>query len=202
MGVLMEAQERFSQALEAHERALEISPTHNSAQVGRGNALKALKRLDEAKSAYEAALERNPALPEARTNLSAVLQELGAELVSLGVSPNGRNINGSLHPDLAGRKVVQKSAHLGITLDGDADRVILLDENGKTVDGDAVMALCTREMLKAKTLKKKTLGKKGRLVIRYSGTENKGRVLVEGPDQAEIDAYAEELKEVLIKALS
>lgn len=90
----------------------------------------------------------------------AVFGELGASLKVVGNSPNGRNINlrcGSLHPSLAGHEVVKAKADIGIALDGDADRVILLDEKGRVVDGDAVMALCATRMLKAGTLGKKTL---------------------------------------------
>jgi phosphoglucosamine mutase len=79
----------------------------------------------------------------------AALEELGAELVVLGASPNGTNINadcGSLHPRYAAANVLQTGAHLGITLDGDADRLILVDEKGQLVDGDAIMALCGIEM--------------------------------------------------------
>jgi phosphoglucosamine mutase len=89
-----------------------------------------------------------------------VFQELGASVTALGVSPNGRNINqrcGSLHPELAARRVVKSGAHVGITLDGDADRVILIDEKGLVVDGDAVMALVATRMLQRKQLRKKTL---------------------------------------------
>ncbi len=90
----------------------------------------------------------------------AVFSELGASVKVLGASPNGVNINqncGSLHPQLAGREVVKSSSQIGITLDGDADRVILIDEKGRVIDGDAVMALCATRMIKAKTLSKKTL---------------------------------------------
>ena len=72
-----------------------------------------------------------------------VLWELGAEVISLGVSPDGTNINrecGSTHPEAAARKVRETRADLGICLDGDADRVILIDETGKIVDGDQIMA--------------------------------------------------------------
>lgn len=90
----------------------------------------------------------------------AVLQELGAEVVTLGVSPNGTNINagcGSLHPQLLAEAVIENRAHLGIALDGDADRVIFVDEFGNQVDGDQIMAICATEMLKAGTLAKNTL---------------------------------------------
>ncbi|MGC1494170.1 MAG: phosphoglucosamine mutase [Sulfitobacter sp.] len=72
------------------------------------------------------------------------LWELGAEVIPVGVSPNGNNINqgcGSTHPQSAAEMVVAHGAHVGICLDGDADRVILLDENGKVGDGDQFMAL-------------------------------------------------------------
>ena len=73
-----------------------------------------------------------------------VLWELGAEVIPVGVSPNGRNINdrcGSTHPMTAAEAVVMHGAHVGICLDGDADRVMILDENGKVADGDQLMAL-------------------------------------------------------------
>ncbi|WP_288948878.1 phosphoglucosamine mutase [uncultured Paracoccus sp.] len=73
-----------------------------------------------------------------------VLWELGAEVIPLGVSPNGYNINdevGSTHPEACARAVVEHGADLGITLDGDADRVMIVDEKGKVADGDQIMAL-------------------------------------------------------------
>lgn len=73
-----------------------------------------------------------------------VLWELGADVIPVGVSPDGRNINldcGSTHPRLAAETVVAHGADLGICLDGDADRVILIDENGQVADGDQIMAL-------------------------------------------------------------
>ncbi len=74
----------------------------------------------------------------------AVLWELGAEVVSLGVEPNGTNINlscGSMHPEALVKKVHEVRADIGIALDGDADRVIVVDEKGNVVDGDQLMAL-------------------------------------------------------------
>ena len=73
-----------------------------------------------------------------------VLWELGADVIPVGVSPDGRNINldcGSTHPRLAAETVVAHGADLGICLDGDADRVILIDEQGQVADGDQIMAL-------------------------------------------------------------
>lgn len=74
----------------------------------------------------------------------SALWELGAEIISLGVSPDGRNINkgcGSTSPALLQETVVASGAHIGIALDGDADRLIVVDEAGKIVDGDQLMAL-------------------------------------------------------------
>lgn len=73
-----------------------------------------------------------------------VLFELGAEVIPVGVSPDGYNINdgcGSTNTDLAARTVLEHGADVGICLDGDADRVILIDENGEVADGDQIMAL-------------------------------------------------------------
>jgi phosphoglucosamine mutase len=73
----------------------------------------------------------------------AALWELGAEVVPLGVKPNGFNINaecGSTHPEALQRAVVEQGANIGIALDGDADRLIVVDERGAMVDGDQLMA--------------------------------------------------------------
>ena len=73
-----------------------------------------------------------------------ILWELGAEVVPVGTSPDGLNINrgcGSTKPQAAAEAVVAHGAHVGICLDGDADRVILIDETGAVADGDQVMAL-------------------------------------------------------------
>ncbi len=90
----------------------------------------------------------------------AVFGELGADVTAIGCKPNGRNINldaGALHPERMAREVVKTGAVLGIALDGDADRVIVVDEKGRVVDGDVIMALCATRMLRAGTLGKKTL---------------------------------------------
>ncbi len=90
----------------------------------------------------------------------AVFQELGAEVISIGVKPNGTNINdgcGSLYPEIISEAVKKHGADLGIALDGDADRVIFVDEFGNEVDGDHIMAICATEMLKEKKLRKNTL---------------------------------------------
>jgi phosphoglucosamine mutase len=89
-----------------------------------------------------------------------ILLELGADVISLYDQPNGMNINqgcGSLHPEVISRAVIANRAHVGIAYDGDADRVILCDENGKVVDGDAVMAICALHMIRQGRLKHNTL---------------------------------------------
>ena len=72
------------------------------------------------------------------------LWELGADVIPLGVAPNGLNINdgcGSTHPDLLRETVVANGADIGLALDGDADRLIVIDEKGRVIDGDQLMAL-------------------------------------------------------------
>ncbi len=72
------------------------------------------------------------------------LWELGAEIIKIGDEPNGININadcGSTHPEAMCQRVRETRADIGIALDGDADRVIICDENGKVIDGDQIMAL-------------------------------------------------------------
>lgn len=73
-----------------------------------------------------------------------ILEELGANVVPMGVEPNGYNINdkvGSTHPKAAAARVLTEDADIGIALDGDADRVIIIDERGQIVDGDQLLAL-------------------------------------------------------------
>jgi len=89
-----------------------------------------------------------------------IFAELGAEVIPISVSPNGENINkncGALHTELISREVRKHKAHIGIALDGDADRVAIVDENGVHLDGDYIMAICALDMLKERRLRKKTL---------------------------------------------
>jgi phosphoglucosamine mutase len=88
------------------------------------------------------------------------LWELGAEVVPVGVTPNGLNINdhcGSTHPDTAAGAVVAHGADIGICLDGDADRVIIIDEHGQVADGDQFMALLAARWAEAGRLNHGTL---------------------------------------------
>jgi phosphoglucosamine mutase len=90
----------------------------------------------------------------------AVFGELGADVLALSAKPDGTNINddcGALHPKKMCASVKKHRANLGIAVDGDADRVIIADENGDEVDGDIIMAIVARRMLERKELKKRTL---------------------------------------------
>jgi len=85
-----------------------------------------------------------------------VFSELGARVISIGTSPDGKNINdgcGSLHPEKLQQRVVAEAADIGIAFDGDADRVIFVDHTGKVIDGDRIMAICARALLRRVNLK-------------------------------------------------
>jgi phosphoglucosamine mutase len=89
-----------------------------------------------------------------------VLSELGAEVFAMNDEPNGKNINeqcGALHPQTLSKSVHEHRAEIGIALDGDADRAILIDEKGEIIDGDQMMAICALDMIQSKTLLKNTL---------------------------------------------
>lgn len=89
-----------------------------------------------------------------------VLEELGAEVIKVGTSPNGVNINekcGSLYPEVISNIVVDEGAHMGIALDGDADRLIVCDEKGRILDGDQIMALSALELMEKDKLPKNML---------------------------------------------
>ena len=89
-----------------------------------------------------------------------VFEELGAKVTAIGVKPDGKNINhqcGALHPELVASKVKEVGADIGIALDGDGDRLIVVDEKGAIVDGDHLMAICAADLMARKKLRKKTL---------------------------------------------
>jgi len=89
-----------------------------------------------------------------------VFEELGAKVITLSAKPDGTNINdgcGAVHPEAMAKAVRRHGADLGLALDGDADRVILADETGRVVDGDAIMAVVARDLIRQKTLNKKTV---------------------------------------------
>ena len=116
-------------------------------------------RMDEAQARYveivKATLPRSLSLNGLRVAIDCAngaayrvaptaLYELGAEVVEVGVTPNGMNINeecGSTHPATVATAVKQYRADIGISLDGDADRLVICDEKGQIVDGDQIMAI-------------------------------------------------------------
>ncbi len=132
----------------------DIRPT--SEEVGRA------KRIDDAQGRYvefvKSSFPRGETLDGLKVVIDCahgaaykvgpwVLRELGADVIALGVDPDGTNINensGSMHPELTAETVREVGADLGVCLDGDADRCILIDERGGLVDGDMVLAICGR----------------------------------------------------------
>lgn len=88
------------------------------------------------------------------------MMELGANVISIGIEPNGTNINsnvGSVYPEKAAQLVKEHKADVGISFDGDADRVIFSDENGEIVDGDTIMGICAKQMKEDGKLNHNTL---------------------------------------------
>uniref|UniRef100_A0A7V4LC33 Phosphoglucosamine mutase n=1 Tax=Desulfobacca acetoxidans TaxID=60893 RepID=A0A7V4LC33_9BACT len=89
-----------------------------------------------------------------------VFFELGAELIPIGVRPNGKNINrlsGATHPETMARLVTRHRADLGIAFDGYGDRCIMVDHEGRVVTGDHILAICALDMQKRGTLRRKTV---------------------------------------------
>ncbi|MFT6657844.1 phosphoglucosamine mutase [Maritalea sp.] len=127
-------------------------------ELVRGREIGRAHRIEEARGRYSEYAKRTlPRLTEfsglrvvvdcangaAYKSAPEVLWELGAEVITIGVSPDGYNINegcGSTAPHLLQQKVRETRADLGIALDGDADRVVIVDEKGEIVDGDQLMA--------------------------------------------------------------
>ena len=88
------------------------------------------------------------------------LSELGADIVSLGNSPDGRNINercGSVHPEEMCARVQKEHLDVGIAFDGDGDRIVMADENGRLLDGNALLAILSIDMLRRKELPGNTI---------------------------------------------
>lgn len=85
-----------------------------------------------------------------------VFRELDAKVHTYGVQPDGLNINlqcGSMHPSTVQKGIIEHKADVGIALDGDADRVVMVDENAQIVDGDTILAICARDMQRRNLLK-------------------------------------------------
>lgn len=162
---------KLSDAVEAQIEALvEEGPRPSEAQeIGRA------KRIDDGRFRYQERVKStfpagkrldgikvvvDCANGAAYRTAPEVLWELGADVVPLGVTPNGLNINlgcGSTKPQTAAEAVVAHGADLGICLDGDADRIILIDEKGQVADGDQIMGLFAARWAEEERLKGGTL---------------------------------------------
>jgi phosphoglucosamine mutase len=136
-----------------------------AAEVGRA------RRIDDAMGRYVVQLKRtfplNLSLEGLRIVLDCangagykvgptVLRELGAEVFALGVEPDGTNINlecGAVYPEKTAARVRELRADVGIAVDGDADRCVLITEHGEIVDGDAILALCARDLVERNALR-------------------------------------------------
>ena len=148
---------KLSDELELRIEALLDEDIH--LQLARSEAIGRAKRIDGVHDRYiefaKRTMPRDITLSGMRVAIDcangagykvapAALWELGADVVSIGTEPNGVNINlncGSTHPVALARKVHEVRADIGIALDGDADRVLIVDENGAIIDGDQLMAL-------------------------------------------------------------
>ena len=152
---------KLSDAAESEiERLIEGEiPLAAPADIGRA------RRIDDARGRYIHAVKQSVASDIRFDGLKVVVDcahgaayqvapsaiwELGAEVIALGVEPNGLNINdgvGSTAIEALKMRVVEEGADIGIALDGDADRLIVVDEQGRAVDGDQIMALIATRML-------------------------------------------------------
>ncbi len=89
-----------------------------------------------------------------------IFSELGAEVIQIGDQPNGTNINdkvGALYPDRLSQMVLEYRADIGVALDGDGDRILIVDEKGKVMNGDHILGICALHMKKKASLKRNTL---------------------------------------------
>jgi phosphoglucosamine mutase len=158
---------KLSDELEARiEQCLENGPTHRAAPAELGRA----KRLDDERGRYIEFVKQSFPKERRLDGLRVVVDcahgaaykvaptvfwELGAEVFSIGVSPDGTNINrdcGALAPEAMRQEVLARRADIGIALDGDADRLIVADEHGVILDGDQIMALITTSMARENRL--------------------------------------------------
>ncbi len=149
---------------DADEEAIELAIENGDIPLAQGQDVGRARRIDDAAGRYIHAVKSS--LPdEIRLDgLKVVLDcahgaayqvtptavwELGAKVIAIGVSPNGTNINdgvGSTSLDAIKAKVIEEGADIGLALDGDADRLIVVDEKGRTVDGDQLMALIAGQL--------------------------------------------------------
>ncbi len=159
------------------EREIEriVESTDISEHLAKGDSIGRSRRIDDAAGRYivyaKNSFPLNLSLEGLRIVLDcangaaykvapAIFSELGADLVVIGAEPNGYNVNdkcGALHPDNLAQAVVKYRADVGISLDGDADRVIMVDDRGTIVNGDHILAVCAIHLAKRKALKQNTI---------------------------------------------
>ena len=150
--------------------------SQTSIHLSNPNTLGRVKRLEDANENYIKILKRNFKKNFNLKGMKIVLDcangagykagpklfsSLGAKVISIGVKPNGLNINdkcGSTYPDNISRAVKKYKANIGIALDGDADRIILCDEKGKIIDGDQIIAMLAKRWKAKKLLKGGVVG--------------------------------------------
>ncbi|WJY17511.1 phosphoglucosamine mutase [Alteriqipengyuania flavescens] len=151
---------------EAIEALMDAAPDHAD-----GDSIGRARRIEDARGRYIHAVKQSLADDVRLDGLKVVVDcahgaayqvapsaiwELGADTIAMGTSPNGLNINdgvGSTSLDAIKARVLEESANIGIALDGDADRLIVIDEKGETVDGDQIMALIGSRWAKRGRLK-------------------------------------------------
>jgi phosphoglucosamine mutase len=161
--------QKLSDAVETEIEALMDAGLQ--AGLAQGNAIGRAKRVDDSQARYIEFAKRtfppNLRLDGMRIVIDCahgaaykvapeVLWELGADIVPMGVRPDGLNINqdcGSTAPNAMSAKVREVRADFGIALDGDADRVVMADENGHIIDGDQILALIAKSWSRQETLK-------------------------------------------------
>jgi phosphoglucosamine mutase len=171
-GIKFFGQDGFKLADEIEERIENLLGSEElRAGLAASDQLGAARRIDDAAARYVVKLKNgfplDCSLNDFRIVLDCangaaykvgpvVLWELGADVHSIGVEPDGRNINkdcGSLYPEKLAEKVTELRADIGIALDGDADRVVLVDETGQVLDGDMLLAICAKDMTSRGCLK-------------------------------------------------
>jgi phosphoglucosamine mutase len=164
--------EKLSDALEeAIEARLESPPvTRDSRALGQAKTMSAARAdyMDFCKTTIPAGMgfEDFKIVVDASHGAAykvapRVISDLGADVIAVGCSPNGRNINdgcGSTRPDLLKLTVTGVRAHVGFALDGDGDRVVMVDERGNLVDGDQLLFILARDRLESNSLSGPVVG--------------------------------------------
>lgn len=182
--------ERELEQFIAHPEVLE---RHQAPPDGMGKAF----RVDDAVGRYvvflKSSFPRRLSLTDLRLVLDCangaaykvapeVFRELGADIYPIGTTPDGKNINrgvGATHPETAQRRVREVGADMGIILDGDADRLIVVDDRGEILDGDAILAIVANYLLKKQLLKNNTVVATvaSNLALEVFLEEHKGRLI-------------------------